>query len=88
MVKISAMLKAIVEKERVTIRGLARAIGVDHASLIRSLRDTGNPESRTIEKVLDYLGYDLKFVKRKEVKLGKFNTILKEGGELNGWCKL
>ncbi len=68
MSKISRTLKEIVEKEGVTIRGLAGAIGVDHASLIRSLRDDGNPESRTIEKVLDYLGYDLKVIKRKEVK--------------------
>ncbi len=59
------MLKEIVEKEGVTIRGLARAIDVDHASLIRSLRDGGNPESRTIEKILTHLGYDLKFIKRK-----------------------
>lgn len=62
------MLREIVEKEKVTNRGLARAIGVDHASLIRSLRNGGNPESKTIEKILHYLGYDLKFVKRKEVK--------------------
>ena len=68
MSKISRILKEIVEKEEVTIRGLGRAIDVDHASLIRSLRDSGNPESRTIEKVLDYLGYDLKFIKRKEAK--------------------
>ena len=65
MSKISGMLKKIVNKEGVTIRGLARAIDVDHASLIRSLRDNGNPESRTIEKILDCLGYDLKFIKRK-----------------------
>jgi DNA-binding phage protein len=71
MSKISGMLKEIVEKEKVTIRGLAKAIGVDHASLIRSLRDSGNPESRTIEKIVEYLGYDLKIMKRKEVKRGK-----------------
>jgi len=65
---ISRILKSIVEREKVSIRGLGRAIGVDHASLIRSLRDEGNPESRTVEKILDYLGYDLKFTKRKEAK--------------------
>jgi DNA-binding phage protein len=65
------MLKEIVEREGVTIRGLGRAIGVDHASLIRSLREGGNPESRTVEKILDHLGYDVKFSKRKEVKPGK-----------------
>jgi len=68
MSKISRILKQILQKEGVTIRGLARAIGVDHASLIRSLRDDGNPESRTIEKILAHLGYDLKFIKRKEAK--------------------
>jgi len=68
MTKISKMLKEIIEKEKVTIRGLARAIGIDHASLIRSLRGDGNPESKTIEKVLGYLRYDLKFIKRKEAK--------------------
>ena len=62
------MLKAIIEKDRASIRAIARAIGVDHASLSRSLKDDGNPESRTIEKILDYFGYDLKFIKRKEVK--------------------
>jgi DNA-binding phage protein len=71
MGEISRTLKRIVEKQKVTIRGLGRAIDVDHASLIRSLRDDGNPESRTIERILDHLGYDLKFVKRKEVKPGK-----------------
>ena len=68
MSKISEMLKRIIEKEGLSIRGIAKAIGVDHASLSRSLKDGGNPESRTIEKILDYLGYDLKFIKRKEVK--------------------
>ena len=68
MSKISKMLKKIIQKEGTSNRGLARAIGIDHASLSRSLKDDGNPESRTVEKVLDHLGYDLKFIKRKEVK--------------------
>ena len=62
------MLKWIVKKEGISNRALARNIGVDHASLFRSLLDDGNPESRTIEKILDYFGYELKIVKRKEVK--------------------
>jgi len=68
MSKISKILKEIVQKEEVTIRGLARAVGIDHASLLRSLRENGNPESRTIEKILAHLGYDLKFIKRKGLK--------------------
>ena len=71
MSAISKILKRIIEKEKLSNRGLARAIGVDHASLSRSLKDDGNPESRTIEKILDYLGYDLKFIKKREVKPDK-----------------
>ena len=79
MSKTSRMLKVIIEKKGVSIRGIARAVGVDHASLLRSLRDEGNPESRTVEKVLDYLRYDLKFIKRKEVKSGKSKQSKKRG---------
>ncbi len=68
MSKTPRMLKDIIEKEECSIRGVARAVGIDHASLLRSLRDNGNPESRTIEKILDYLGYDLKIIKRRELK--------------------
>ena len=73
MSKISGMLKEIIEKEKITIRGLARAINVDHASLIRSLRDAGNPESRTVEKILDFFGYEIRLIKskKKEVKPDK-----------------
>lgn len=71
MSKISQMLRRIIEKENLSNRGLAKAIGIDHASLSRSLKHDGNPESNTIEKILDHLGYDVKFVKRREVKPGK-----------------
>jgi DNA-binding phage protein len=66
MGKISQILKRIIEKERLSIRGVAKAIDVDHASLSRSLKDDGNPESKTIEKILDYLGYDIRIVKSRK----------------------
>ena len=71
MSKISQILRRIIEKEKLSIRGVAKAIDVDHASLSRSLKENGNPESKTVEKILDYLGYELKISKRKEVKPGK-----------------
>jgi len=79
MSKISRMLKEIIEKKGLSIRGIGRDIGIDHAALLRSLRDNGNPESRTIEKILESLGYDLKFIKRKEVKLSKPSRSRKGG---------
>ena len=68
MMNISRSLREIVKKEKVRMAHLARAIGANRVSLYTSLADDGNPERRTIEKILDYLRYDLKFIKRKEVK--------------------
>jgi DNA-binding phage protein len=69
MNKIPKMLRVIIEeKEKTSIRQIASNIGIDHGSLYRALRAGGNPEAKTIEKILDYFGYDIKFVKRKEVK--------------------
>lgn len=66
------MLREIIEQgEGKSIKSVAKAIGVDHGSLYRTLKNGGNPEGNTIEKILDYLGYDLKFVKRKQVKTSK-----------------
>jgi DNA-binding phage protein len=74
MLKISKMLREIIEeKEKTSIRRVAKAIGVDHGSLYRALREGGNPEGKTIEKILDYLGYQIQFTKskRREAKKGK-----------------
>jgi hypothetical protein len=38
---------------------------VDYGSLYRALKERGNPEGKTIEKILDNLGYEIRFVKRK-----------------------
>jgi len=67
------ILKTIIEKEGTTPNAIAKAIGVDHASLYRSLRNGGNPEWKTIKKVLDHLDYEIRIVKSKdkEVKSAK-----------------
>lgn len=68
---IQGELREIIKKEGLTPYAVAKAIGIDHASLYKSLMDTANPEWNTIKKVLDYLGYEFKIIKRKEVKPGK-----------------
>ena len=45
------------------VRGRLR---VDHGSLYRALKDGGNPEGNTIERILDYLGYEIRIVKPKK----------------------
>ncbi len=72
MSRISKILREIIQqREGKSVKSVAKAIGVDHGSLYRTLKNGGNPEANTIEKILDYLGYDLKFIKRREVKPGK-----------------
>jgi len=58
-------------RELVKERGLrktARDLGIDSGSLFRSLQDGSNLKLVRIEQLLDYFGYDLKLIKRKEVK--------------------
>jgi len=62
---IAEKLREIIKKEKRTYREIAQEIGVDHASLYRSLMDSANPEWKTIEKVLDCLGYEIKIIKSK-----------------------
>ena len=74
MLKISKMLREVIEKkEKTSIRRIAKAIEVDHGSLYRALRDGGNPEGKTIEKILDYLGYEIRFIKSKRKEVKKYN---------------
>ena len=48
---------------------------MDRSALYRSLKK-GNPEWKTVEKILDYLGYDLKLVKLPAGRAGPFDRAL------------
>jgi DNA-binding phage protein len=56
--------------EKGSIRKVAEEIGIDHANLIRMLREGSDPRIKTIERIVDRLGYSL-CLKRKGVKKGK-----------------
>ena len=58
-------IKEIVRK-RGTIRKVAEEVGIDHANLIRLMREGSDPRIKTIERIVDRLGYSLT-LKRKEV---------------------
>ena len=68
MKRITEALKGIIEKEGKTVYRVAKDIGVDFSSLYRALGEEGNLGAKTIDKIMDYLGYEVKFIKRKEVK--------------------
>ena len=53
-------------RKRGPIRKVAEEIGIDHGNLIRILREGSDPRIKTIERIVNRLGYSLN-LKRKEV---------------------
>ena len=78
---IQAEIRKMMKERNVSFYGMAKAIGVDRGSLHKSLKDGSNLELKTMMKVLDYLGYEIRFIKsrRKEVKSGKSNLSKEKG---------
>jgi len=72
---IQEKIREIIKKKKLSIYQVAQAIGVDHANLYRSLANGSNLELNTMMKVLDYLGYEIRFVKSKE-KGGETQKIM------------
>jgi DNA-binding phage protein len=71
MNKIVRTLREIIKKEKTTIYSVAKAIDVDFSSLYKALKNGGNPGAKTIDSILNHLGYKIQFIKskrRKEVK--------------------
>ena len=62
--EIGKTLRELIAKEGRSLRRTSIDLGVDRSTLFQSLKK-GNPEWRTIEKVLDYLGYEVRIVKSK-----------------------
>lgn len=59
-------IRGIAKKKGVTLYRIAKDLGIANESLLRSLKDDANPEWKTIKKILDYLGYEIRLVKKKE----------------------
>jgi DNA-binding phage protein len=64
-------IRKLIRKNKLTPYQVAKAIGVDHASLYRSLADGSNLELNTMMKVLDFLGYEIRLVKKVKKEGGK-----------------
>ncbi len=58
-----------------TIRKVATDLGMDHANLLRCLKKDSNPGLNTVEKIVDYLGYEIKLIKRKGVNPKKTKPL-------------
>ena len=74
---IGKTIREIIKKKNLTYRKIANDLGINHANLYHSLMNGANPEWKTIKKLLDYLGYDFRVMKRKEVKQTKLKPTRK-----------
>jgi len=60
-------LKGLIVKEGRSLRRTTMDLQIDRASLQRSLNEGANPEWKTIEKVLNYLGYEIALVRKESI---------------------
>ncbi len=74
-------------KKKASLRRVAIGLDMDRAQLVRSLKIGTHPRIDTIVKILDYLGYEIRIVKSRtmKVKPGQGNRQnpdkLKRGGQ-------
>ena len=61
-------LRELIAKEGKSIRRTSADLQIDRASLQRSINEGANPEWKTIQKILDYLGYEIRIVKSRTRK--------------------
>jgi DNA-binding phage protein len=77
MENIGREIKRLIKKEKVSVYKIAEDLGLANESLYRSLKNGANPEWKRIRQILDYLGYDLKFIKRRELRPDKLSRSRK-----------
>ena len=84
MENIGREIKRLIKKERASIYKMAEVLGLANESLYRSLKNGSNPEWKTLKQILDYLGYEIRFIKskRKEVEQKAHPTLLIKGKNL------
>jgi len=62
---IGKVIRELITKEGRSFRQTSIDLKVDRSTLHRSLKK-GNPEWKTIEMILNYLGYEVRLVKSKK----------------------
>ena len=64
-------LKDILKREEVSAYRLCKDLGLDKGQVSRCLNGKQNLALDKVEKVADYLGYDLRWVKREPSRKGR-----------------
>jgi len=58
----------ILVRKKSSLRRLSKEIGIARTSLQLSLKDRSNPTLKTLTKILDHLGYELRISKKRRGK--------------------
>ncbi len=69
-VTIGGQIKELLTKKGITAYRLCKDLGLDQAYLSRVLSNQVNPSYEFTKRMLNYLGYDIHFVKIKSQKKG------------------
>ena len=62
---IRQIIRDTIKKKGLSIRGLAQEMGFDHANFVRVLKKDSDPRIKTLERIVDHLGYSLTLKKRR-----------------------
>jgi len=65
MESIGKEIKEIIKRKGISRYRVSKDLGIAQESLLRSLKEGANPRWETIKKILDYLGYEVRFVEQK-----------------------
>jgi probable addiction module antidote protein len=68
MESIGKEIKEIARTKGVSLYRIAKDLGIAQESLFRSLMNDANPKWNTIKKVLGYLGYEIRIIKKGRFK--------------------
>ncbi len=63
-------LREVLKREGVTAYRLSKELGIDQGMLSRFFHGKQNLSLPKLERIADYLGYDIEFVKRKHSRRG------------------
>ncbi len=63
-------LREVLKRERVTAYRLWKDLGIDQGEISRFFHGKQNISLEMLERIADYLGYDLVLVKRKRPRKG------------------
>jgi len=63
--QIGSQLKVIMKKDGVSGYRLSKETGINASLISEIIRDKAMPTTKTLKRILDVLGYEIRFVKSK-----------------------